>query len=607
MQALVLAAGMGSRLKSHTEDKPKCMVEINGKTLIERLLMQLDKYDLSKIIIVDGYRSSQLEKYIASLDIHTQVEYITNSDYSKTNNIYSVYLARDLMIEEDTIMVESDLVLSDEMVEKIMLSQMENFAVVSKYQNWMDGTVVKYNEYNQIVDFISKNEFDFKEISQYYKTVNIYRFSKDFSEKYYFPFLEAQMRAFGMNEYYETVLRTIVSLDSSLLQAYDIGDSIWYEVDDAQDLSIANTIFETSPTKKFERINSSYGGYWRFPELLDYCYLVNPTFPPQRMLDEISSNIKRLIIDYPSGLDVNISLIAKYYNVDSQNVTVGNGAAELIKSLLSYLPGKYGIIAPTFEEYPNRLTPERIVKFYPNDENFSYTVEDIKLYFNNKEIQNLVLINPDNPTGNYIPKQDILGLLNWCENKEINLILDESFGDFVNIETSGTLIDNQLLENHPRLILIKSISKSFGVPGVRLGFLMTGDKDIIDYIKKDLSIWNINSFGEFFLQIFEKYKKDYDMALDEFYKIRKKMLRDLENMNNLTVYSSQANYFMCKIEHKYISSKELAELLLSNDQILIKDLSVKDGFKQENYIRLAIKTEEENNYLVQAMKKYLGE
>lgn len=607
MQALILAAGLGSRMKEYTKTSTKSMVEINGKSLIERLLRQIDSHNFSKVVIVDGYKSDIMQEYVKSLDIKTPIEFITNKDYNITNNIYSVYLAKKKFVEEDTVMFESDLIFADEVLDEVLNSKYRNLAVVSKFESWMDGTVVKIDRSNNIKDFISKDAFNFKEIDSYFKTVNIYKFSKEFSKNTYFPFLEAQMKAFGKNEYYETILKTITQLDPTIIRALDIKEIPWYEVDDLQDLDVASSLFNTTPEKKYKSLHSRYGGFWRYPKLIDFCYLVNPFYPPQRMLDEIQSNIKRLVIDYPSGLNVNSSLVGKYYNVPTEYTVVGNGAAELIKSFMEFEKGKFGIIAPTFEEYPNRLSLDRIVKYYPTNKSFEYTVDDIIDFYSENKVENLVLINPDNPTGNYIKKIEILRLLEWCQERNIKLILDESFGDFVNIEEDRSLIQRDIIEKFSNLILIKSISKSFGVPGVRLGFLMSSDKKLISEIKNDVSIWNINSFGEFFLQIFEKYKKDYETGLKLFYNVRSDYFEKLNSINNLEVLPSQANYFTCRIlPEGNITSEELAIKLLDRDKLLIKDLSNKDGFSGGNYIRLAVKKNDENDIMVAKLSEYLG-
>ena len=603
MQAIILAAGMGKRLKELTNDNTKCMVKVNGITMIERMLSQLDKLNLNNIVIVIGYKGDELVSYIETLEIMTPIIYVKNEIYDRTNNIYSLYLARDYLLKDDTLLLESDLIFDDAVLKKIIDDPYPSLALVAKYESWMDGTVVTLDEENNIKNFLDKKHFKFSDIKNYYKTVNIYKFSKKFSITHYVPFLEAYSKALGNNEYYEQVLRVITLLDKPEIKATKLGNEAWYEIDDIQDLDIAESIFTTSTRQKLNKIMGRYGGYWRYPSLLDFCYLVNPFFPTPKLMDEIKANFEQLMCSYPSGIEVNNLLAAKYFSVSKDKIIVGNGASELIKSLMEKLDGKIGIVIPTFEEYPNRKNPLDIVAFYPYNDNYSYSAEDLINYYNDKDITTLLLINPDNPSGNYIKKSDVLKIANWARNKKITLIVDESFVDFAYEGESESLINQDIIRKYDNLIIIKSISKSFGVPGLRLGILVTGNTDIINYIKQDIAIWNINSFAEFYLQIFEKYKNDYSNALHKFRIVRSDFYQKLSCIKNLRVIPSQANFILCEVLGDYTSSR-LAEILLDKYNILIKDLSTKKGFKGQ-FIRVAIKTPDENDMLVRALKETL--
>ena len=162
---------------------------------------------------------------------------------------------------------------------------------------------------------------------------------------------------------------------------------------------------------------------------------------------------------------------------------------------------------------------------------------------------------------------------------------------------------NKTLNDHNHLVVIKSISKSFGVPGLRLGILASSDKELITWMKKDISIWNINSFAEFYMQIFGKYEQDYSNACSKFITERKRFLSELQQIDFLRVIPSQANYFLCEIVKKY-TSKELTRLLLKHYNILIKDCSTKSAFNSSNYIRIAIRDTNDNNTLINALKNF---
>ena len=604
MQAIILAAGMGRRLGELTGDNTKCMLKVNGVRLIDRALECLYQVGISRLILVVGYKAKNVIDYVGYDYKGMKIIYVENPIYDKTNNIYSLYLAKDYLLADDTILLESDLIYETDVVKRLVMEEYPNLALVDKYESWMDGTVVTLNAENKIKNFIPKKHFSYSDIDKYYKTVNIYKFSKEFSATHYVPFLKAYSQALGNNEYYEQVLRVITLLDDSPLKALPLNGEKWYEIDDIQDLDIASSMFEESDEKRFKAMSSRFGGYWRYPNMLDFCYLVNPYFPPQQMIDEIKASFETLMREYPSGMRINSLLAAKNFSIRQDYVVIGNGAAELIKAIVEKYTEKIGVIYPTFEEYPNRSVKENIISYIPSNDDLRYNADDIIEYYSNKDIDTLLLINPDNPSGNYIPYCDLLRLINWAKDKSIKIIIDESFVDFVDVEGEFSLICNNILENNPHLIVVKSISKSYGVPGFRLGVLASGDTELIAKLKKEVAIWNINSFGEFYMQIYEKYHKDYLRACDLFRKERKLFWEELQEIPYLHVIPSQANYFLCKLTTDKFTSTELAIRLLTDFDILIKDCSGKAAFSKGNYIRLAVRDRKDNHKLVEALKSF---
>lgn len=602
MQAIILAAGMGKRLKELTQDRTRCMVQVNGVALIDRMLHQIESRHLSRIVIVVGYEGEKLMKYIDTLGIRTPIVYVQNPIYDKTNNIYSLALAKDYLCQDDTLLFESDLIFEDAVIDQLLDDPRETLALVDKYESWMDGTCVKLGPDDSIASFVPSKNFRFEEAHEYYKTVNIYKFGRHFSRTHYVPFLEAYSKALGNNEYYEQVLRVIAMLDDPEIRAKRLNGQLWYEIDDIQDLDIASSMFAQDPDLRVSLMQGRYGGYWRYPQLLDFCYLVNPYFPPQRLIDEIQANFTSLLTQYPSGMRVNALLAARNFAVHQQNILVGNGAAELIKALMARLEGVTGFIRPTFEEYPNRYQDRPNVCFTPAGPDFRYTADDLMAFFGPQDIDNLVLINPDNPTGNYIPAPDVLRLADWAQEKGIRLILDESFADFAD-EADNTFIRQDLLDRYRRLYVVKSISKSYGVPGLRLGVLASGDQDLIAALKKDVAIWNINSFAEFYMQIEEKYKKDYARSLELIRAERARFRRELEKLPNLRVIPSQANYLMVELLGG-LSARAITRDLLVNRCILVKDLSPKLGGQQ--YLRLAVRDTRDNDRLLEALRPLCG-
>ncbi len=616
MQAIILAAGMGRRLGELTKENTKCMVAVNGVRLIDRLLDQLAEQPLERVIIVVGYKGKELKDYLVESgkwrvesgerreergERKLRIEFAENPIYDKTNNIYSLALVKDKLQEDDTLLIESDLIFSDRLIPMIVENPYPNLALVAKYETWMDGTMVRIDDDNNIVSFVPKKAFRYGDVDQYYKTVNIYKFSKEFSRQKYVPFLDAYSKAMGLNEYYEQVLRVITLIDDVELKALPIGKEKWYEIDDVQDLDIAETIFAEGD-EMLRRFNYRYGGHWRFPKMLDYCYLVNPYFPTPRMKDELRANFDTLLTEYPSGMMVMQLLAGKYFGVRQEYTVVGNGAAELIKSLMEHTEGRIGVVYPTFEEYPHRLNSEQIESYFPDNRDLKYTEDDLMAFFGGKDIATLLLINPDNPSGNFIPKSGLLRLCEWSKAQGVRLIIDESFVDFSDGFEQNSMIMNDLLEQYPQLVVMKSISKSYGVPGLRLGVLVSADRELIDWVKRDVAIWNINSFAEFYLQIFGKYEEDYKRACHQFIAERNRFEKLLREIPYLRVIPSQANYFCMEVTSRFTSA-ELTERLLADYEIMVKDCNSKNYLQGRNYIRVSVRDTEDNNQLIRALKE----
>ncbi len=591
---------MGRRLGEHTKENTKCMVKVNGVRLIDRMLSQLAVFSVERVVIVVGYKGRELREYIDErYSDRLRIEYVCNPVYDTTNNIYSLFLAKEHLQRGDTLLLESDLIYEDSILELAINSLHPNVALVSAYQPWMDGTMVRIDADGNITAFIPKADFKYSEVSTYYKTVNIYRFSERFSREVYVPFLEAYCSALGRNEYYEQVLSMIIHLNRKEIKALPVGDLGWYEIDDVQDLDIAEAIFAPDE-EKLSRYTQRGGGYWRFETLLDFSNPVNPFFPTVRLREELRASFDPLVTTYPSGMGVHALLAGKYFGVRAEYTVLGNGVAELLAALMRTISGRLGVVCPTLEEYANRCKPEQLEVFVPQNVDFMYTAKDLMVYFEGRNLGTLLLINPDNPSGNFISLADVVELLGWCRARGIRLVLDESFVDFSEGFQGNSLLSDAMLVGYPNLCVVKSISKSYGVPGLRLGVLASSDRGLVDAIMAEASMWNINSFAEYYMQIFGKYTSDYVDACARLVVERERFRGLLNGIPFLRVIPSQANYFLCEVFGAY-TSRGLTEVLLGRSSILVEDCSTKRGFEGRSYIRIAVRSVEDNDRLVQVL------
>lgn len=595
---------MGKRLGALTQNNTKCMVKVNGVSLIERLLHQLDSIQtckLTRVVIVTGYEGQKLRDFISTLKINIKVEFVDNPIYATTNNIYSLWLAKDYLLEDDTLLFESDLIFESSLIEKLLQFPYPSLALVSKYESWMDGTVVKLGEDYEIEKFIPGTEFRYEDRDSYYKTVNIYKFSKQFSQTHYIPFLEAYSKALGNNEYYEQVLRVITLLDKPEIKALPLNGESWYEIDDIQDLDIAESIF-CSPEERFSRMEERQGGYWRYPQILDFSTPNHPYFPNDRLKSELRANYDHLICAHPSGQTITGLLAGKCCGVDRRFVCVGNGVSELAQAALKLVEGQIGLIVPGYETYTQCVETSRLTPMDIANADLSYSAEDIMTYYESKEINSLLLINPDNPRGNYVARADLDRLCDWAQKKGIRLFLDETFSDFTNESPHNTLFNTELLLKNPNLIVLKSIDNAQGIPGLKLGILATSDIAFISKLQKQLPPNNINAIGEFYMQIFGKYEKHYLLACKAFLATKERFAQQLNNSPCLKVIPSQGNFLFCKVLPPYTAT-QLAGSLLEEHNILVFDCSKIFNTKNGEYIRISIRDDVHNEYFVNAVNQ----
>ena len=605
MQALVLADMKKSNMNYLSEDALDCMVQIDGISIIERMLGQLDKCKVSRIIIVVGHNKKKIIGAINNLKLKAETVILENDSYEESGSAYSLFLAKKYLALDDTIIINAQLMVEDSVLQSVLNKKNESTVLVDTSKSWMTGETVLIGEGERVLSLGKKNATDTTSSSViFYKMVGICIFDRKFAREYYIPMLETVIDVLGNRLDYAAPLNMIAMSEDVEIRALYIGNANWREINNIEDINQATILFSEDKKGIADKMLGSWGGYWRYPDYLDYFYLVTPYYPPRELVEELQNNFKVLLEQYPSGMRVNAELAASAFGVSPESIIVGNGAAELIKSMMGFIKGKTGFVRPTFDEYPNRYTETETVNYLVESEDFSYSASDLIKYFDKTTISNLVLVNPDNPSGNYIPKTDILRMISWARDKGIKIIIDESFVDFSD-EINPSLIDQETLNQYPNLYVIKSISKSYGVPGLRLGVLASGDKRLISRMKVDVSIWNINSFAEFYMQICGKYRDSYIRSLDKFRKERTRFISKLQDLRYIRVIPSQANYLMVELLDG-LDAEELKQKMLLEKKVFIKTLSKKIKGKKQ-YLRIAIRNEVDNDMFIQKLTETLNE
>ncbi|MFX1282152.1 MAG: aminotransferase class I/II-fold pyridoxal phosphate-dependent enzyme [Promethearchaeota archaeon] len=603
MQAVILSAGFGKRLRPITNSIPKGLVKVNNIPIIINTLNILTRYSLDRIIIVTGYLENELKKAIGDYWNGVKIIYVYNEIFATTNNIYSLWLVKEYL-KSDTLLLECDIFFEKEVMERIFTQKNKNLIVLSEIKPGMHGTVVEVNRVGEVAKmYPSKDQIENFDYSNKFKTVNIYWFKKDFLENIFIPTLDTYVKTQSLDQYYEIILTILIYFQNPTLFSLDVTDLKWIEVDSYEDLEQANIMF--SPKERLlETILNKHGGYWRYP-FLDFSYLYNLYFPPDKLLEDLKYNLRDLLCNYPSTHVELIQKLSNWTRVEAKYLAIGNGASEIINSLKKYFT-KILIPIPTFNEYERNLSKQKIHYIERDKKDFSLPMNQfVETCENNNDINTALIINPNNPTSQILKYEETKKLvtrLSKIQSLEM-IILDESFVDFVGENIS--LLDE--LSNYPNLIILRSLSKDLGTPGVRLGYIASANQKLINNIRKEIAIWNINSIAERFLDILPKYRQEYYRSIRMVIEDRAYFYQRLnEEVTGIEIFPSYANYFFIKLING-AKSKELRDRLFLDHDILIKDCSNKTGLENEKYIRIAIRTKDDIDYFIPRFKAVLNQ
>lgn len=592
-KAIILVAGRGNRLRPLTDSMPKCLTEVNGESILENALKKLSENGIKETILVVGYLKEKIKGNIGNEFNDMKINYVDNDIYDKTNTSYSLWLAiKDL--DEDVLILEGDVFFEDKLLKDFLNDKRRNLTIVERYKKHLDGSFVDIDENSKrVLEWIHKKDrSDNFTIEDKYKTVNIHKFSSDFLKEFLIPTLK-NYSGVDRKEPIESVLRDILKAGGNIFVFETLGRK-WFEIDNLKELKMAEEIFRNKKLKKksLDEIRGLHGGYWRYP-ILDFHYLVNCHFPTKELYDKITEKLPSLVENYPSTQRVIAALLSKWKDRDyfnQNNLIVTNGSSEAIM-VLNQIIKRVSVPIPTFNEYVE-LPKEKLNLFLVPEENrFRLDVDELIEEIKKSGSEFAVICNPNNPVGNIVPREDIIKLLEIG----INLIVDEAFIDF-SVEDSV----EDLVKKYGNLIIVKTLTKTMGLAGLRLGYILTTNKDIKDKIRKILPIWNINSVAEYFIEIFPEFEEDYWNSIKRVKEDRENLLRKLKNIDFLEPYETKSNFIFCKTR---ISSRRLAEDLYDKYNIILRSELNQKILKSDNYVRIAVRRREENDGLIKALKE----
>jgi histidinol-phosphate/aromatic aminotransferase/cobyric acid decarboxylase-like protein/choline kinase len=593
MKAIILAAGFGNRMSPLTDNKHKTLIEVNGQTILDRIILSLLENQVKEIVIVTGYRSEDLVSYVANRYEDATFEFVDNPRYRETNNVYSLALAfEQIEINEDIILIESDLIYTADVIDQVVHSKYANVALVSPYMTGLDGTVVKISD-NRITNIFPPHLQDEQfNLFDKYKTLNIYKFSAAFCQNEFKKLLIYYAKVIDDNCYYELILGILIYMQRQDIYCEIIENYKWVEVDDPNDLKGAEFVFNDSA--KLSILEDGFGGYWNY-DIVDFCFIRNMYFPTTSMLAELKNNLSWLLENYGSRQELLNTKLSYVLQCNPNHVIALNGAAQVYPIIQKIFEGKKVLMPnPSFGEY-NRIFQH--IETY--GDNVGISLEEVFEKIERNDV--IVFVNPNNPTGTLISSEVILDFVNKYKNKFF--IIDESFIEF---SDTPSVINRLELKDMNNVLVIRSMSKSYGLPGIRIGFVYTTNEELRRNILAAVPIWNMNSMAEFYLEIILKNKRSLADSFTKT-KIDRETFRSQLIQSGVLhdVYPSGANFILFSVDGSKYNTGGMVEWLLKEHAIYIKNVTEK--FNQPNmfYYRLAVRLPQENEMLIPLIQFYL--
>jgi histidinol-phosphate/aromatic aminotransferase/cobyric acid decarboxylase-like protein len=355
--------------------------------------------------------------------------------------------------------------------------------------------------------------------------------------------------------------------------------------------------------ENFEFMSTQHGGYYRHG-FTDHAYLYNLYFPPEAFFDHLKDQIHDLVLNYPVAQTVLDGLVGKVINQPAERIVVGNGASELIKIVAGNVSTKLIVPVPSFNEYANATAPGKVVEFPLDYPSFQLDVDDFAARAISEKADVAVVVTPNNPTSMQIPKEDLVRLLTKLKPHDCMLIIDESFLDFAeNAEHAGM---EQELDNFPNLAVLKSMSKAYGICGLRIGYLVTANAKFAASVRQGVHIWNVNGFAEEFLRTMPKYDREFSASCQRVRSDRDGLYNALSQIDDLSVFKPDANFVFFKLPDTVRSAPEIAKTLFVEHNIYVKDCAGKTQPDADRYLRIASRTEAENRRVVDALVEAMG-
>ena len=345
-------------------------------------------------------------------------------------------------------------------------------------------------------------------------------------------------------------------------------------------------------------------GYERAVDVVDFCFIANPYYPTPEMMQALQESLPTLIKSYPSSNPATTAqILAEVLDVASACLLVGNGATELIVLINDVLVDRIGVPVPTFGEYIEKLRYPAAAELFTlkRDRGYRLDLTEYLAWGRERGLKALLVINPGNPTGQLHPLDEMVDFLEGARDLDL-VVVDESFIDFAGEPIPSLL---PLAGRFRNLLIVRSMSKHYGVPGLRLGFCYSRNRRLIARLRTRVPTWHLNILAEYFLTLLPGTDGAYRSSLRRVTAGVRRLSEQLSTIPTLSVYPTGSNFVLFRIESG-MTATDLQARLLADHLMYVRDCSNKVGM-DDRHVRVASQGREADERLVMALRDVLNE
>lgn len=579
---------------SKPPDQAKAMLRIGEASVLQRLLGDLQTLEFESCTIIGGRFTEDLQRAFGQVHRGLRLNHASGLSIA---GLCAELERTGGDPEDDVHLFRGDLICSGDSLKSLLAESPANLALVASSHTANLRNAAKLDSANHVIDIV-----EFGTPTRDNTTtclaplVGAFRFTAAYKEDLLHALSELPQQAPFTIKAFLTALGTACRNSEIPLHAASC-DGLWHLIEEPVDLEAAAFLF-SSAAQRAAMIDEMYGGYWRVP-IAEHVLLCNIYFPPQDLLDRVTRRLHDLIALYPSGQRRMAEGVADLTGQPPDTIAVGNGVSELIRALYGELQPTLAISTPSFIEFINAWPSDRVRCFGLAPPEFDLDVDAFADFALAQGATAAVVVNPNNPTGRLVSPDALLRLAERLRVGACRLIVDESFIDFTDEPVAPSL--ESAAAGDETLIVLKSLGKIYGLGGVRAGYLVSGDCQLIQNLRTNLPIWNVNGIAEYVLTLLPMYRTELAASCLKMRSDRKHLHKLLLGLSGFDVIASQTNYLFCKLPDHWPDGPAVTERLLREHGILIRNCAYQPMPEADRYVRIAARTAPENERLLHCL------